>query len=192
MSQTTGTAERRSFSLLEIVYIGICAALLAVCSQIYIPLPPPLVQFTMQTFAVFCTLELLGGKRGFCAILVFILLGAAGVPVFSGMQGGFSVLLGKTGGYIVGFLLTALIYWAMTHFLGNKLWVRITALVTGLLVCYAFGTIWFIRIYTSQTGAVGVMTALGWCVLPYLLPDAAKMVLAFVLTGQVRKQLKLS
>jgi biotin transport system substrate-specific component len=74
----------------------------------------------------------------------------------------------------------------MTHFLGNKLWVRITALVTGLLVCYAFGTIWFIRIYTSQTGAVGVMTALGWCVLPYLLPDGVKLVLAWSLARRLK------
>ena len=188
---TTNTPKQpsaKSFSTLELVYIGVFAALLAVCSQIQIPLTVPI---TLQTFGVFCTLEILGGKRGIFSVLVFILLGAIGIPVFAGFTGGLSILFGSTGGYILGFLLTAGIYWIAEKTLGNKLWVRITAMVLGLLLCYAFGTAWFMFIYARDNGAIGLGTALGWCVIPFLLPDAVKMALAFVIGGRVKKYVKL-
>ncbi len=188
---TTNTPKQPStklFSTLELVYIGVFAALLAVCSQIQIPLTVPI---TLQTFGVFCTLEILGGKRGIFSVLVFILLGAIGIPVFAGFTGGLSILFGSTGGYILGFLLTAGIYWIAEKTLGNKLWVRITAMVLGLLLCYAFGTAWFMYIYARDNGAIGLGTALGWCVIPFLLPDAVKMALAFVIGGRVKKYVKL-
>ena len=188
---TTNTPKQpsaKSFSTLELVYIGVFAALLAVCSQIQIPLTVPI---TLQTFGVFCTLEILGGKRGIFSVLVFILLGAIGIPVFAGFTGGLSILFGSTGGYILGFLLTAGIYWIAEKNLGNKLWVRITAMVLGLLLCYAFGTAWFMFIYARDNGAIGLGTALGWCVIPFLLPDAVKMALAFVIGGRVKKYVKL-
>ena len=80
------------------------AVLIAVCSWISIPLAVPI---TLQTFGVFCALAVLGGKRGFFAVLVYILLGAAGLPVFAGFKSGIGTLFGSTGGYIVGFLLMA-------------------------------------------------------------------------------------
>ena len=88
----------------------IIAALMAICSWISIPLTVP---FTLQTFAVFVTLGILGGKRGTLSILVFLLLGAIGVPVFAGFTGGMGILLGNTGGYIIGFILSALVMWIM-------------------------------------------------------------------------------
>ena len=176
------------FSTMEIVYIGIFSALLAVCSQIQIPLTVPI---TLQTFGVFFALEILGGKRGFFSVLVFILLGAIGIPVFAGFTGGLGVLFGSTGGYILGFILTAGIYWIAEKTLGGKLWVRIASMVIGLLLCYGFGTAWFMLIYARDNGAIELGTALGWCVIPFLLPDAVKMVLAFVLSGRLKKYVKL-
>ena len=96
------------FKTTDLVYIAICAVMLAVCSWISIPTAVP---FTMQTFGVFCVLLLLGGKRGTLAIVVFLLLGAIGLPVFAGFSGGMGSILGSTGGYLLGFIFIGLIYW---------------------------------------------------------------------------------
>ncbi|MBR1763771.1 MAG: biotin transporter BioY [Ruminococcus sp.] len=187
----TNNKTGSAFSTLELVYIAVFAALMAVCSWVSIPAPAPLAPFTLQTFAVFATLLLLGGRRGFFSILVFILLGAVGAPVFAGFSGGFGVLLGTTGGYIIGFLFSAVVYILFEHFLGTKAWVKLAALVCGLLVCYAFGTVWFMVVYTRTTAAVGLGSALMWCVVPYLIPDAAKLVLAWTIALAVGKRVRL-
>ena len=85
----------------DIVYIAVFAVIMAICSWISIPAAVP---FTLQTFGVFIAVGILGGKRGTLSVLVFILLGAIGVPVFAGFSGGIGVLAGTTGGYIIGFL----------------------------------------------------------------------------------------
>ena len=94
---------------LDMAYIALFAVLMAVCAWITVPLPKPLVQFTMQTFAMFMALTTLGGRRGLYAMVVYLLLGAVGVPVFSGFRGGLGVLLDTTGGYIIGFVAAALL-----------------------------------------------------------------------------------
>ena len=99
--------SKKKLSTVELVYIAVCAALMAVCSWISIPAPAPLAPFTLQTFAVFLILLLLGGRRGFFTVLTYILLGAVGLPVFAQFMGGVGVLFGTTGGYIIGFLFTA-------------------------------------------------------------------------------------
>ncbi|MEE5992618.1 MAG: biotin transporter BioY [Oscillospiraceae bacterium] len=184
----TPAPTQQHFTTLEMVYVAIFAALLAVCSQLQIPLTVPV---TLQTFGVFLALEILGGKKGFFSVLVFILLGAIGIPVFAGFTGGLGVLFGSTGGYILGFILTAGIYWLAEKTLGGKLWVRITAMVIGLLLCYTFGTAWFMFIYARDNGAITLGQALSWCVIPFLLPDTIKMVVAFVLGGRLKKYVKL-
>lgn len=173
----------------EIVYVGVFAALIALCSWISIPGPVP---FTMQTMAVFLTVGLLGGRLGSMAVLVYILMGAVGLPVFSHFQGGLGMLLGTTGGYILGFLASALLMWGMERVFGRSRWVRVLSMVLGLLACYAFGTAWFMRVYLRTTGPVGLMTVLGWCVFPFVLPDAMKIGLAVLLTERLKKFVRVS
>ena len=182
------TATRSSGKAIDITLIALFAALMAICSWISIPLTVP---FTLQTFAVFVTLEIIGGKRGTLSILVFLLLGAVGVPVFSGFKSGVAVLLGTTGGNLIGFLCTALIYWLFTSLLGNKFIVRLIALLLGLVVCYAFGTAWFMVVYMKSTGTIGLATVLGWCVTPFVIPDLVKLAVAFIISDRVTKVIKL-
>ena len=184
---------KSKFRVVDLTYMAICAALTAICSWISIPATVP---FTLQTFAVFSVLWLLGGKRGTVSVCIYILLGAVGIPVFSGFKGGIGVLLGTTGGYIVGFIFMGLIYWLMESllgekptFLGEKPTLRIAALIIGLVVCYAFGTAWFLFVYARTSGAIGLGTALSWCVFPFILPDLAKMALAVMLSERVKKYL---
>jgi biotin transport system substrate-specific component len=172
------------FRVVDLTYMAVGAALTAVCSWISIPSTVP---FTLQTFAVFCVLSLLGGKRGTVSIVIYILLGAVGMPVFAGFTGGIGILLGTTGGYIIGFIFMGLLFWLAEHFFGDALPVRIVSMLAGLLVCYAFGTGWFLWVYARQSGAIGIGTALSWCVLPFILPDLAKMALAVGIAGRVKK-----
>ena len=171
----------------DMAYIALCAVLLAACSWISIPFTVP---FTLQTFAVFCTLLILGGKRGTIAIAVYILMAAVGLPVLSGFRGGIGALLGTTGGYILGFILTGLIYWLSEKVLADSPVIRIAALVCGLAVCYAFGTAWFMYVYARNTGPVALGTALSWCVIPFIIPDLAKLLLAVVISGRVKKLIR--
>ena len=173
---------KQPFSTKQLATIAMGAALITVCSWVSIPMTIP---FTMQTFAVCLVTALFGLRRGMWTVLCYILLGAAGVPVFSGFKGGIGALLGTTGGYIVGFLFTALIVGLAVETLGRRLPVLIGSMVVGVLVCYAFGTAWFMFVYARNTGPIGLGTALGWCVLPYLLPDAVKIALASILTGRL-------
>lgn len=172
---------------LELVYVALCAALMAVCSWIQIPTTVP---FTLQTFGVFMAVGLLGGKLGTLSILVFVILGAVGVPVFAGFSGGLGVLAGPTGGYIIGFIFSGLIMWLIEKFFGRKLVPLAVAMVAGLIVCYAFGTAWFMVVYANQGNAVSLGTALLWCVVPFIVPDIVKIALALSLSKVLRKAIK--
>ena len=99
----------RRVSVRSLTHIAACAALTAVCAWIAIPTQPP---FTLQTLGVFLSVGLLGGRRGAAAVGLYLLVGAAGLPVFAGFTGGAGVLLGATGGYLAGFLASAVVMWA--------------------------------------------------------------------------------
>ena len=180
--------KRKGFQTKDLVYVALCAVLMAVCSWINIPSAIP---FTLQTFAVFCTLGLIGGKRGTTSILVYLLLGALGLPVFAGFSGGVGILFGITGGYLLGFILMGLVYWLGERLGKGKPFVEIGSMVLGLALCYAFGTAWFMFVYARQSGAVTLATALAWCVIPFIVPDLVKMALAVLLSQKLRKVLHL-
>ena len=163
MKQTSKTRTR--LRTVDLAYAALFAVLLMVCAWINIPLTVP---FTLQTFGVFAALGTL-----------------VGLPVFSGFQGGPGVLLGTTGGYILGFLASALLYWGMTARLGDRPAVTAAAMVLGLLVCYAFGTAWFLVAYARAAGPIGLWAALGMCVFPFVVPDLVKLALAWMLSRRL-------
>ena len=172
----------------DMAYIALCAVMLTVCSWISLPFTVP---FTLQTFAVYCTLLLLGGKRGTLAIVVFILMAAVGLPVLSGFRGGIGALLGTTGGYILGFILTGIIFWISESFAGDSLPAKAVTLIAGTAVCYAFGTAWFMHVYAEGTGPIGLGTALSWCVVPFIIPDLVKLFLAALISSRIKKLIRL-
>ena len=179
--------QTKKMKTLDMVYIALFACLMAICSWISIPGEVP---FTLQTMGVFLAIGLLGGKRGTLAVLVYILMGVVGLPVFSGFSGGIGKLVGVTGGYIVGFLASALVMWAMETLLGKKKWALALSMVIGLLVCYAFGTAWFMVLYTSSKGAITLGAVLGMCVIPYIIPDVIKIAVALLLTNILKRFVK--
>lgn len=169
----------------DIVYMSVFTAMISICSWISIPASIP---FTLQTMGVFTTVGLLGGKRGTLTVLTYILLGAIGIPVFAGLTGGVSVLLGTTGGYIMGFLLSALLMWGIETIMGRNQIVLAFSMIAGLIVCYVFGTAWFMMIYTQHSGVIGLSTVLGLCVIPFIIPDLIKIGVALFLTNRLKKR----
>lgn len=179
--------EKKKLSTKDMAYIGLFACLMAICAWISIPGQIP---FTLQTMGVFLAVGLLGGKRGTLAVLVYVLMGAVGLPVFSGFTGGIGRLLGATGGYIIGFLASALLMWALEKVLGEKKWGLALSMLLGLIACYAFGTAWFLVVYTNAKGAISLAAVLGMCVIPYIIPDIIKIIVALSLTGALKRFVK--
>ncbi len=178
------TASKRSTKTYDIVYVALFAVLITICSWISIQTTVP---FTLQTMGVFLAVGILGGRRGTLSVLVYILLGAIGLPVFSGFTGGIGILLGSTGGYIIGFLFSALAMWGIEHLFGTSMPVQLISMLIGLAICYAFGTVWFMVVYSRSNDAVSLATVLGWCVIPFIIPDLIKIAVALLIAPRVRK-----
>lgn len=155
---------------------AVLAAVLAVCACLSVPLGDQAV--SLQSFGVFLALGLLGGRGGTLTVLVYLLLGAAGVPVFSGFRGGVSVLLGPTGGYLWGFLAACVLYWLLERRLPQ--WVN---MALGMALCYLCGTAWYYFMYAPGDVWPVVLT----CVVPYLVPDAVKIFLAAALSRRLKR-----
>lgn len=166
-------------------YIAMSTALISVCAWISVPSAVP---FTMQTFAVFLTAGVLGSRRAQAAVSLYVLLGAIGLPVFAGMQGGLGVLVGATGGYISGFLPAAFIA-GLRHSGKRDGMVDIILMILGLLVCYTFGTLWYALGYLG--GMEGIGAALTACVLPYVIPDLLKILLAAAVARRLRAAVRI-
>ena len=177
---TPGGEKMQSKSLAR---CALLAALMCLCA--WISLPFGSTPITLQTFALFLTLELLGGKYGSLVCFVYLLLGGVGLPVFSGFRGGFGMLLGSTGGYLWGFLLCSVVYWLITALLGNRF--RVLACLVGLLLCYATGTLWFYIVYLRVGSPLGIGFVLLKCVAPFILPDLLKLLLAFALAKKLKR-----
>ncbi len=159
-----------------IVMIGMFAAVLAVLSQISIPMPSG-VPVTLQTFAVALTGFILGWKYGAIATGIYILLGAVGVPVFSNFSGGLGALFGKTGGFIWGFLFLAGLC-GISQITKKKIIIGISS-IAGLLICHLLGIIQF-----QMVAEMGFWKSALLVSVPYLLKDVVSIFLAYV-TGQI-------
>lgn len=180
------TGAQRRKKTYDMAYIGLFVGLMAICSWISIPTAIP---FTMQTFAVFLAVMILGGKRGTLAIVVYLLLGLVGVPVFAGFSAGPGVLFGTTGGYLIGFVFSGLLMWLMERIADRKVWVQMLSMLLGMVTYYIVGTIWFMVVYGNTNGPVSLLTALGWCVFPFVIPDLVKAALALGFGNALKKPL---
>ena len=167
----------------QLVLAALFAALTAVCSQIQIPLP--MIPINLALFAVHLCGALLGAKWGALSMAVYALLGAVGVPVFAGFGSGPAVLFGKTGGYIIGYILCAAIVGLLSRRLGFTFPKLCLSMLVGVAVCYLFGTAWFMAI-----SGLNLATSLSYCVLPFLPGDAVKILLAALLALRLRKPLQ--
>ena len=179
----TKTASSSRIPTAQLVLCALFAALTAVCAQIIIPIGP--VPVSLSLLPVLLCGALLETRYALLSMAVYMLLGLAGAPVFSNLTGGAAKLFGVTGGYIIGYLPCVALTAMLIRKWGRAYWKQCLAMAIGVIVCYAFGTAWFMVVYARKTGPIGLGTALGWCVFPYLLPDAVKIALASVLTTRL-------
>lgn len=159
------------------------AALVAICSQIQIPLP--MIPINLALFGVYLAGALLGRRLGALSLVVYALLAAVGAPVLAGFTGGLGILLGKTGGYVFGYILAAYMTGLTVDFWGDGYFKLCLGMVVGCLLCYAFGTLWFM-----QVSGLTLAASLGYCVLPFLPGDVVKILLAALLSVKLRPILR--
>ena len=171
----------------NLIFTALLAAFMAILGPLSIPLPGG-VPLSLLTFALFLSAYLLGWRLGTLAVVVYLLLGFFGVPVFSGFTAGAGKLLGPTGGYLIGYITSALLCGFLMQLLCKEKttwWGVAIASLVGLASCYVLGTIWFI--YLSGTGLVASLTM---CVFPFLPGDALKTVVIVLLVRKLRPALQ--
>lgn len=174
-----------SSGIKKYIYISLFAVLITVCSWISVPAAIP---FSLQTFAVFSAVNILGEKRAAAAISVYILMGAVGLPVFTGFRGGLSALLSHTGGFIFGFFMIPLCSYLVGFFIKSKPLKLILGEIVGLLLCYLTGILWFS--FTTDSFSLNSLAAsFTTLVLPYLIPDILKLIFAYCFSKKLVNRL---
>lgn len=176
-NETSGAVavDNQKIRTKQMVLIALMTAVTCVLGPLSIPLPFSPIPISLTNFAIFLAIFVLGMKNGTISFIIYLLLGAVGVPVFSSFRGGFQVLAGPTGGYLIGFIFLALIMgFALDHF-DRKLVPTIIGMIIGMAVCYAFGTVWLAKLL-SLSFKEGLMMG----VIPYLAGDAAKIIIAAI------------
>lgn len=169
----------------QIALIGLMSAVICILGPLSIPLPVSPVPISFTNFAVFLAVYLLELKGGTLCFLVYLALGSAGLPVFSGFSGGLGKLAGPTGGYLIGFIFLALIQGLMMKRFPGKNSAAIAGMVLGMAVCYFFGTIWL-----AWQMELSFTSALMLGVVPYLSGDAVKIIITALAAPKLKLALK--
>ena len=175
-------ATKKTHFIYSMAYVSMCIALLCVSAWITVPFP---VSFTLQIFSVFFIASVSGWKQSLASITLYLLLGLLGVPVFSGFQAGPSVFFHGTGGYLIGFWLSTLIISMAVRWLGPSTLTLLVSMLCSLLTCYACGTGWYLLLYRGTDHSTTLLSALCVCVLPFIIPDLLKIVLAITLARKL-------
>ncbi len=174
--------KKRTAKIRNLCLTALFAALLSVSALVAIPLAVPI---TLQTLVLFSSMFILGGRRTSVSVLLYIIIGAVGVPVFSGFSGGVARLLDATGGYIFGMLLAAFTYWLLELLLPRAGAFSLISVSISLLIIYAAGTLWYAFVYAGGAESLGAVFTV--CVLPFILPDTVKLALAYVIAKRMPK-----
>lgn len=172
----------KKFSITQIAVIGVMTAVICILAPFSLPIGPVPISFT--NLAIYIALYVLGMKRGTISYLIYLLIGLVGVPVFSGFTGGPQKLFGPTGGYLIGFIPMAVIAGIVIDKCMKKWYFCLLAMIAGTWVCYLFGTAW-LAFQANMT----FKAALAAGVIPFIIEDLIKMVLALLIGPQIHKQL---
>lgn len=174
---------KNKFSVYTMTTCALMAALMCVLGPLSVPIGP--IPVTLTNLVIYLSVWLLGMKGATVSTLVYLLLGAVGMPVFSGFQGGFAKLAGPTGGYLVGFLFIPLIGGFILDRSRGNILASIAGMIAGTAVLYLLGTVWFVFQTQSQ-----IWYALTVCVFPFIPFDLGKIVLASFFGNALRKALR--
>ena len=168
----------------DLVVCSLFAAMTAVLSQISIPLPNG-IPLTLQLLAVFLCGVILGAKKGFISTLVYVVLGAIGLPVFAGFTGGFQYIVGYSGGFIISFPLVAFIIGFVSEKTDNMVLILLSTIL-GLIVSYTIGTLVFSLVTNTSISA-----SLAACVIPFIFTDLLKCFIATVIGLKLKENISI-
>lgn len=172
-----------NLSVKEITLVGMCAALMAIFSQLSIPLPFTTVPVTMQTFGLIIISIILGRKLGTLSIIIWALIGSIGIPVFANFSGGIGVILGPTGGYIIGFILMSFIIGSFSN--NKNIWLLFLGVYLGQAVQFALG-VTQLKVVLGLT----LQGALAAGLYPFILKDIIIITVSVLIGLSVKKALK--
>lgn len=181
---TANTSPKSIFGIRQLTLTGLMAAVLCILAPVSFRIPISPVAISLGFLAIYFVTSVLGMKLGTLSVLIYILLGLAGLPVFSGFLGGPGPLLGPTGGYILGYVFMAPICGFFVDKWGDKLLLRLLGMVLGSIVCYLFGTAWLARQQSCT-----FLHALTLGVIPFIPMDLIKLAIASVIGGELRRRL---
>ena len=176
----------RSKALFNLSTVAMSVALITVCAWIYVPLP---IGFTLQTFAIFLVSGCFPLGISLCSVLLYLCLGIIGIPVFSGFGGGFSAIVGPSGGFLIAFPVACLIIALFQKRYSQGIIYYIAAMTFAQTVCYVFGCIWYILVFSYPSG-IGIGAALTVTVLPFIVTDALKILLTSLVYKRLHSYLK--
>lgn len=165
-------------------FIALLAAVLCILAPLSVPTSA--IPVSLASFAIYIIASCVKTKYSVIAVTVYILLGAFGLPVFSAFTGGFHRIAGITGGYIIGYIPCAFIIGLLINKYENKKFVFPLSMISGTVLCYFTGTLWYIL----QTKA-SVTAAIFSCVIPFIIGDIIKIAVASILSIPLRKRLKI-
>ena len=183
--ENTSSSKKPFFSTQKLTLTAVMTAGICVLGPFSIPLPFSPVPLTFTNLAIYISVFVLGMKSGTISYIIYLLLGAVGLPIFSGFSGGFAKLAGPTGGYLVGFLFLAVITGFFIEHFHGRLFPSILGMVIGAAVCYFFGTIWL-----AWQMEIGFIPALTVGVVPYLPGDIIKIAIASILGPKLRSAVR--
>lgn len=163
----------------KLVYCGLFSAIICIMALISIPVQP--VPINMALFGVLLAGGMLGKKYGTLSVVVYILLGAVGAPVFAGFRGGLAVLAGPTGGYIAGYIIAVFLTGAVCE-KTRKIIYTVPAMIIAVMLCYALGTAWYCFVMKTS-----VLSALALCVLPFIPGDIVKILIVLIILNKYGK-----
>lgn len=173
---------KKKMTTYQMAVTALMAALMCILGPLSIPIGP--IPISLTNLVVYLAVFLLGTKLGTLSYLLYLALGAVGLPVFSAYSGGLAKLAGPTGGYLIGFIFMAIISGIFIEKSAGKLLPSVLGMVVGTLVDYLFGTIWFVVLMKC-----GFWYALTVCVFPFLIGDGIKIAISMALGGTLRRVL---
>lgn len=179
--------KRKLFDLKNMVLMALFAAVTCVLAPLAVPIGP--VPISLTNLVIYFSIFILGWQRATITYLVYLLIGMAGLPVFSGFESGVGKFAGPTGGYLIGFILMTMVSGLFIQIRADKAWLRnvlsFTGMIVGTAIAYAFGTVWFCFL----TGS-GVWAALLICVFPFIIGDIVKMALAMTVAPLIAARIE--
>lgn len=173
----------KKINVKQMAMIGVMTAVICVLAPFTIPIG--VIPLSLANFAILLSIYLLGTGKGLISLLLYLLIGLIGVPVFSGFSSGPAKLLGPTGGYLIGYFFMAAIAGIMIEKTKGKRFPSLYGMLLGTAVLYLFGTSW-LAIQANMT----FYAALWAGVIPFILGDLIKIILVLILGPIIRQRLK--